>query len=905
MANSSDTRHLQGGIAPELELMAGVGSWTWDAQKDVFQCSAGLLAIFGLEEAPTSPPELWACIHPGDRQETRPRLEQALQGHTSCSVQYRLLKQPDRWIREKVARSEGAGSALILGVVQDISEEVRNRFDLVKHVDHLGLAQRLSGMGSWEYDPETRDLWVSDGFYRLFGLNPATDRIDLDFLKGLVSPGMLDTLTRNVRLGGEDGRIEFTHVHRLPSGQIRHFWVSGQFVPRANRSRGVLVGVVQNVTARQALVRRLQESESRLRLAVKGGNLGVWDWHVPSGRVIFDEGWAEMLGMKLDQVPQHIDAWAKRVHPDDWEHVQAVLQAHFRRETSLYECEHRVLGEDGIWRWIMDRGEVVEWTAEGEPIRMVGIHMEISRLKETQLELERSEANLTALLDASPDLFVLTDRDCKVIRANRVFWEKVLGAQTPREEVVLKDIFPAEEQGEIGQVFNQVWNGYSVYCSRKTHLFGAQEAVLTCHHVPVRRSDGTIFAMASSMVDLTNKLTVQRQLADLNERLQLALKAGNIGVWDTDMVKGVNLWDEGMAAIYGIDLAEFDPTPYAWLRYMHPDDMPRLEALDQQMQQHKDTRFFRVQFRIVRPNGEIRHVLSLAHVHRDSLGDITRMVGINWDETDKVVAQEALISLNARLEEEVLQRTQELRASNAELEHFAYSVSHDLRTPLRHLTSFSRLLHRRLEGQLEGENLELLLFLYEAAEKMHRQVEDLLAYSRIGRKEIHPQWVELEGMVKDIWEAALLALPDPERASLQIDSLGQVYADPLLLEQALQNLVGNALKYSAAKPRIFVRITTQSTPEGTVLAVEDKGIGFDMRHHDRIFTVFQRLHTEEEYEGNGIGLSNVQRIAKRHGGRVWAEGVPGEGATFFLLFPDPDPEEEALSQVKGSRQASR
>ena len=523
---------------------------------------------------------------------------------------------------------------------------------------------------------------------------------------------------------------------------------------------------------------------------------------------------------------------------------------------------------------------------------MVGIHMDITRQKETEAQLRRSEAHLEALLDAANELFFLTGPGLQVIKANKGFWQW-LGhtGQATEGPPSLLNFFPEADHADIRLVMAQAWSGYPVSCSRHIRLFDQKElSTVSCHHVPVRDDQGQVFAVASSLVDITGKLQAQQQLRALSERLRLAVDAGKIGVWDADFREKKTVWDEGMAAIYGIDLAAFDTYFDAWLQYVHPEDRAQLYANNEILAKHPEQASLRQTFRIIRPDGAVRHILSLAHIHRNTDHEIVRMVGINWDETDKVVAEQQLRALNEKLEQVVDTRTSELRHSNAELEHFAYSVSHDLRTPLRHLMSFSRLLHQRAASTLAGEHRELLDFIYQAAEKMYRQIEDLLAYSRIGRREIAPTWVPLAPVLRTLWESLIGGQPDPARATLEMGELSPVFADPMLLHQALQNLLSNALKYSAAKDRIPVRVWTEAQPDGVVVAVQDEGIGFEMQHHDRIFTVFQRLHTDAEYEGNGIGLANVQRITKRHRGRVWAESVPDEGSTFFLFFPNPTPD---------------
>ena len=255
-----------------------------------------------------------------------------------------------------------------------------------------------------------------------------------------------------------------------------------------------------------------------------------------------------------------------------------------------------------------------------------------------------------------------------------------------------------------------------------------------------------------------------------------------------------------------------------------------------------------------------------------------------WDIAARKMAEEETLQLNAELEQRVEQRTKQLEISNKELEAFSYSVSHDLRTPLRAITGYTNILTEDYEPLLDQEGKRVCTVIKDEAQRMGQLIDDLLSFSRLGRKEIRYATIDMQSMAQAIFNE--ISTPETrEHIEFKLGKLPEATGDSALIHQVWINFLSNAIKFTSKKDRAVIEITGMQNGCENIYSVRDNGAGFDMEYADKLFGVFQRLHSESEFEGTGVGLAIIQRIILRHGGRVWAEGQVGQGAEFHFTLP--------------------
>lgn len=490
---------------------------------------------------------------------------------------------------------------------------------------------------------------------------------------------------------------------------------------------------------------------------------------------------------------------------------------------------------------------------------------------------------LSSIVESSEDAILSKNHDGIVLSWNQGA-ERIYGYSA--EEMIgqcVSILSPDRSRDDYMAIIGELGQGRRVSYHEAERVRKDGRRVFVSLTVSALRNDAGELTGASVMArDITEQKRSREALRLSEERYRSLVSATEQMVWTTnargEVVEDIPAW----RALTGQTLEQMLGS--GWADAIHPRDRTRNDADWACAVRSKVP--YHAEYRVRRHDGQYRYMAVHGVPVLESDGSVREWIGTIGDITDARVAEEEVRRLHADLEKRVTTRTAELKAANDELEAFAYSVSHDLRAPLRAVDGFSRILLEEFAPQLPAEAVHYLEVARRNAMQMGELIDGLLAFSRMGRQPVRKQTVMPADLARQAWQS-LSADWEGRAVEMIVADLPSCEADPFLLQQVFANLLSNALKYTRMRSPARIEVGWQRRADDgeTVYMVRDNGVGFDMRYADKLFGVFQRLHRAEEYEGTGIGLANVQRVIDKHGGSVWAQAEEDRGATFYFTLP--------------------
>ena len=427
---------------------------------------------------------------------------------------------------------------------------------------------------------------------------------------------------------------------------------------------------------------------------------------------------------------------------------------------------------------------------------------------------------------------------------------------------------------------------------------------------------GNYIGTISIIHDLTEPVHIKQALEKNYNRLQEAQRIGNIGNWEWDIQNNVTTLSEGLYRIYGLNpghLAKYETV----LNMILPEYQDIVNDNIEKALRERNP--FKYEVAIRRQDGDIRIISCCGEVVTDFAGHPLKVICVEQDITDRKEIEYALWEAKNELESTVKRRTQELnktnkrlqreleertitenklkksekdlkaliyelKRSNEELQQFAYVSSHDLQEPLRTITSFTQILERRYKDKLDSDADEFIEYIVDAAKRMQALINDLLNYSRVATKGKEFELSDTEEILENAISNLYASIKE-NKAEIIYDNLPKIVADKRQMIQLFQNLIGNAIKFKKLNEPPKIHISAQKNKNEYVFSIRDNGIGIEKQYMERIFVIFQRLHTRDEYDGTGIGLAVSKKIVERHKGKIWVESTPNTGSIFYFTIP--------------------
>lgn len=764
----------------------------------------------------------------------------------------------ERWIKSiaKIEYKDGL-PIRILGSFQDIHDRKMAELRLQNTADNIPGA-----IFQYVLYPDGSDeiLNLTRGAEMLWGI-PAEECMK-----------NIDLIWNQTRAGGDYERVfesietsvrtmEPWHCQyrsRLPSGKL--LWHEGFGRPR-KRSDGSILwdSLITDITDQK-------ETENLLERASEMAKIGSWELDLRQGDT--DKMyWSPMIRriMEVEELYDPSLSSGFEFYNDESKiEIQNAVDQLINEGTG-FDLELNITTAAGTEKWVRCIGEAEG--INGKTVKIFGSLQDITKRKAAELAVQETLEERNTILESISDAFFAVDREWKVTYWNREA-ENILG--TKSSEIVGKNLWDiysdAVELKFYTNYHKAIETGRSVTFEE---YYPTLEKWFEVSAYPSENGLSVYFK------DVTLRKITSEAVRQSNERFLIVAKATNDAIYDWDIEKNELFLGDGFHQLFGHDLKDKYHSMDNFANYLHPDESDEiLESLQSILENDREPNFL-MEYRHLKSDGTYAYVINRGTVVRDESGNAKRLVGAVTDITQRRNYEESLQRLNENLE----QHSKELAISNRELEQFAFVTSHDLQEPLRMVTSFLTQLERKYGDLLDEKAHQYIHFAVDGAQRMRQIILDLLEFSTVGKSVDIKETVDVGEIVDEVCLLLRKAIEDSSAVVVK-ENLPVIIAQRAVLGQIFQNLIGNAIKYRKMKTSPKIIVSAAESKDHWTFSVKDNGIGIDPEYFEKIFIIFQKLHTKEEYAGSGMGLSIVKKIIENLGGEIWVDSIPGEGSNF-------------------------
>ena len=862
------------------QRIAGVGSFERDLETGTIELSDELYRIHGVASAgPQASREfLYTLIHPDDREKLEEFRHAVEAGKPVPAIDYRIIR-PDGVERvlhreSHVVFDESGKPAYVFGTLQDVTDRKHIETELRRSRESLARAQRIAALGSFDHDLRSDRVEWSDQLYRLYGLEPGKDRIGFEKVLASVHPDDRERFveaTQQAAQGIANTSIDFRIIRADGTERVLHRECDVTFDQTGRAIR--MFGTLQDMTDRKRAELESIRSNENLAQAQRLAGIGSFERDFVAGRRQFSDEFLRIWG--LEQVPAEglHEALLRLVHPDDRAKFKEARAAAFQNR-QVPPVDFRIIRHDGQER-ILHPEYRVAFDDKGKPLRFYGTVQDVTERKMIELELRRSRENLArAQQIAGIGSF---ERD---LVTGKLEWSdeflRIWGiTERPTHgtaEILLSRVHPDDRQkfvdGRDSALRRQETRSLDFRIIRPD----GEERILHREYGVMFGEAGKAFRMFGTIQDITERRRIELEMQRSRETLARAQRIAAIGSFERDLLTRQAEWSDEMFHVLGLEKTDEVPSEKALAKLIHPDDRERFFAYRAAELGGQPSRAF--EYRIVRPNGDIRMVRRESAVIFSEDGRPLRIHGTLQDITERRLAERR----ERELERQLL-HSQKLEA----LGTLAGGIAHDLNNTLVPIMALSKLTARRFEaGSLVRANLETI---YEASERARDLVNRVVAFSR--KDDAEKCETDLGEVVDEALKLLRATIPSSISLEAKIDKVPAIPADASQIHQIVTNLVSNAAQAIGGEiGTITIGLDLAPSldrPSEIRLSVADTGAGMDEATQQRIFEPF--FTTKPVGQGTGLGLSIVHGILAGHGGRIEVKSAPGTGTRFDLYFP--------------------
>ncbi len=817
-----------------------------------------------------------------------------------------VIGTADYWTGE-LKRVTKSGKAIIVrasstSVVDengDISGYVSSNYDIteqkamVKELNHLANIVAQSSEAIFSRDSAYRIVSWNRGAEVLFGIN-REDAIDKSVQElGFLKMTNEELSGRHAHLAKE-GTVKTESYFSHKDGTVFFGSVTGNVTKDDNGEISSYNFIVKDITERKQLEEQLQSSNEMLERRVQERAHEIYK-NEQRYRILVENNYDIIMVTDLSGCIQYRSPSVTRIlgfdndsnteletieniHPDDRAYAiqltQQVLLYPGESVKSLLRRQHK----NGHYVWL--EGVVTNLLNDERINGIVSNFRDVTEQIVANDRLTNNEKRFRTLIEKNKDVIMLFDASFKVIYKSPSA-KAIMGLTEDDVDLILdsQNIHPSDldyAQIRITEMLNNPGKPIQVQfrIGHKSGTYRWLDGVVTN-----LLEEQSVSAILFNFRDFTDRVEAEEKLASSEIRFRSLIENISDAIVVNDEQSTILYQSPSVAKILGY--GPEDRIGNKVMNYIHPDNVHDFQLLYDRLKSTQGVPL-PFQYRFLHKNGNYIWLEGVV-TNLTATPAVKGYVANYRDITERKMAEDHLSKLNAELEERVLSRTEQLRKSNQELEAFSYSVSHDLRAPLRAISGFTSKLEEKYSSRLDEEALRITGVIKNNTKKMGLLIDDLLGFSRMGRQELVKIKIDCNFMVQEIIDG--YQRDAPTHIQWKKAALPAVYADAATLRQVWINLISNAVKYSSKTPNPVIEIGTSQTDYFIVFYVKDNGIGFNEKYKDKLFKVFQRLHSAEEFDGTGVGLAIVEKIISKHGGDVWVEAAENKGACFSFSIP--------------------